>query len=156
MADKAEAHYVLAENHSEYLKDRAPGDNGFEIAVLHEYTAKAKLQQVREGGAALGEDSGVGEPPYADVEASEVCAAEERGREAQVDGPGTVDEDELLDGFGGEELEPAVELREVCLHDAAGQVDAVEGSRVSSEDARDRIGDGDGVGVLVLSQPRES
>ena len=85
--------------------------------------------------------------PEADVEADEGAGdGEERVGEGHVAGPGAVDEDEVLDALGGEEVEPARELGMVRAHVAAHEVDTAEGPRMRLEDGGDGGGDGRRVG----------
>ena len=108
--------------------------------------------QPGEGGTTR-EGGGVDEPPCAEVQAPEGGAAEESGGEAQaLEGQGAVDEDELLDALGGEELEPASEHGAVPVdgfHEPAGEADEGERPGVRAEGGGDGAAHGarDGVGA---------
>ena len=75
------------------------------------------------------------ELPEAKVEAGEGDHPEERVGEGHLPRGGAVDEDELLDSLGGEEAEPALEVRLARVHEAGHEVGAAEGPRVRGEGA---------------------
>ena len=152
MAGKTGVQFQHASNNGEDLKHGARGEQEVEVAVLQGDGAEDELMQPGEGGTAR-EGGGVDEPPCAEVQAAEGGAAEESGGEAQAfEGRGAVDEDELLDALGGEELEPAREHGAVPvdgLHEPAGEADERERPGVRAEGCGDGAAHGarDGAGA---------
>ena len=130
----------------EDLQDGAPGDEGVDEAVLHFDETEAELAEVGEGGASATQAGRVRELPEADVEAADAGDAKEHGPEGHVERPRAVDEGELLDALGGQELEPARELGLVGALVAAGETGVGDGSRVRFEDGGDGGDDGRRVG----------
>lgn len=133
----------LASDDRENLQNRAGGEHEVEILVLHDDTAEDELTQVGEGGTPW-EGGGVRKHPGSEVEADERGAAKERDREAHAgEGPGAVDEDELADALGGQELEPAREHAAVgACKEVAREADEREFPRVHLEGLGDGGGDG--------------
>lgn len=147
-ADDAEVHLPLVRVEHEGLQDWTPGKDEVEVLVIHGHAAEAELLETREGNA-TGEFRGVGKPPGAEVEALDEWQAEDRDREGDIERPGPIHEDELLDALDGEEVEPAHEFGVVRDHGSACEVDAAEGPRVYLQDLRHRRSDGAGVGVAT-------
>jgi len=135
----------------EDLQHGAPGEDEVHVVAVHDGAAEAELAEAGEGGAPW-QGGRVREPPEAEVEAGERGHAEEGGGEMLVDGERkrAVDEEELLDALGSEELEPAFDPGAVLLHVAAGDADAAERARVRDQDAGDRGGHGVRVGVVEV------
>lgn len=125
--------HAVAYDEREGLEHGAGGEHVFEVAVAEDGVEDAELSEVGEDAGAVG----VREPPEAEVEAAERGAAEDVSGEAQIDGRGLVDEDEVLDAAGGKEARPPGELALVELEEAVGEVYGVEGARVVDEDAGD-------------------
>lgn len=136
LASKTSVQFVHASNDSEDLKHGARSEQEVEVTILQGDGAEDELLQPGEGGTAR-EGGGVDEPPRAEVQAAEGRAAEERGGEAQLfEGPGAVDEDELVDALGGEVVEPASEHVAVPVdgfHEPAGEADEGERPGVRAE-----------------------
>lgn len=127
LAHHADAQPLVASLDAQDLQDGAAGDEGVDVTLLHHDRADAELAEVGERGAT--QAGRVREFPEADVEADEGADAEERGRERHIARPRSVDEDELVDALGSEELEPAREPGLLRAHVAAREVDAAEVSR---------------------------
>ena len=70
---------------------------------------------------------GVGEPPDAKVKTPDERHVKDHNGEGDIERPGPIHEDELLDAIDDEGVEPAQEFSAVRGYGAAAEVNAMEG-----------------------------